>query len=71
MRAGSCHAAAARFLSYLEAQKAAMTGEAGAHSNRPELIAAHGYDTKYAMHAMRLGYRGVELLTTGCITTTT
>jgi hypothetical protein len=45
-----------------------MTGEAGAHTNRPELVAVHGYDTKYAMHALRLGLQGVELLTTGRIT---
>ena len=37
--------------------------EAGA-----ELVAMHGYDTKYAMHALRLGIQGVELLTTGHIT---
>jgi hypothetical protein len=40
--------AAGRFLGYLQAQKAAMTGQAGAHTNRPELVAVHGYDTKYA-----------------------
>jgi hypothetical protein len=57
-----------RFLGYLQSQKAAMTGEAAAHTNRPELVAEHGYDTKYAMHALRLGYQGVELLTTGRIT---
>jgi uncharacterized protein len=56
-----------RFLGYLQAQKAAMTGEVGAHTNRPELVAEHGYDTKYAMHALRLGLQGVELLTTGRI----
>lgn len=39
----------------LQAQKAAMTGQEGAHTNRPELVAIHGYDTKYAMHAPRLG----------------
>ena len=60
--------AAQRFLGYLQSQKAAMTGEVGAHTNRPELVAIHGYDTKYAMHALRLGYQGVELLTTGRIT---
>jgi hypothetical protein len=60
--------AAERFLGYLNAQKAAMTGETGAHTNRPELVAVHGYDTKYAMHALRLGLQGVELLTTGRIT---
>jgi len=45
-----------------------MTGEVGAHTNRPELVAEHGYDTKYAMHALRLGIQGVELLSTGRIT---
>jgi hypothetical protein len=57
-----------RFLGYLQAQKAAMTGESGAHPNRPELVATHGYDTKFAMHALRLGVQGIELLTTGRIT---
>lgn len=60
--------AAARFLGYLQSQRAAMTGAVGAHTNRPELVAAHGYDTKFAMHALRLGVQGVELLTTGRIT---
>jgi hypothetical protein len=60
--------AARRFLGYLHAQKTAMTGASGAHTNRPELVAVHGYDTKYAMHALRLGIQGVELLTTGRIT---
>src|SRR5215813_2007442 len=60
--------AAGRFLGYLKAQKAAMTGGTGAHTNRPELVAVHGYDTKYAMHALRLGLQGIELLTTGRIT---
>jgi uncharacterized protein len=60
--------AADRFLGYLRAQKAAMTGESGAHTNRPELIAVHGYDTKFAMHALRLGVQGTELLSTGRIT---
>lgn len=60
--------AAERFLGYLRSQKQAMTGEVGAHTNRPELVAVHGYDTKFAMHALRLGVQGVELLTTGRIT---
>ena len=60
--------AADRFLGYLRSQKAAMTGAVGAHTNRPELVAVHGYDTKFAMHALRLGVQGTELLTTGRIT---
>ena len=62
------HLAADRFLGYLRAQKAAMLGESAAHTNRPELVALHGYDTKFAMHALRLGIQGIELLTTGRIT---
>lgn len=60
--------AAGRYLGYLNSQRAAMTGEPGSHTNRPELVAVHGYDTKYAMHALRLGIQGVELLSTGRIT---
>jgi uncharacterized protein len=60
--------AARRFLGYLHAQKAAMTGGRGAHTSRPELVAVHGYDTKHAMYALRLGLQGIELLTTGRIT---
>jgi hypothetical protein len=32
---------------------------------RTELIEAHGYDTKYAMHAARLGFQCLELMETG------
>lgn len=57
--------AADRFLGYLDSQRRAMTGESGAHTNRPELVAVHGFDTKFAAHALRLGIQGVELLTLG------
>jgi uncharacterized protein len=60
--------AAGRFLGYLNAQKAAVADAGRAHASRPELVAAHGYDTKHAMHALRLGLQGIELLTTGRIT---
>jgi hypothetical protein len=58
--------AADRYLGYLHAQRAGMTGKA--RTSRPELVEAHGYDTKHAMHALRLGLQGIELLTTGRIT---
>lgn len=35
---------------------------------RQELIEAHGYDTKYAMHCARLGFQCIELLSTGGLT---
>jgi uncharacterized protein len=55
------------FLGYLDAQRKALTGERHPGRER-ELSAAHGYDTKYAMHALRIAYQGIELLTTGRIT---
>lgn len=42
--------------------------ELAGNAPRPELAAVHGYDTKYAMHALRLGLQGIEFLTTGRIT---
>jgi hypothetical protein len=57
-----------RFLGYLGGQKRAMLGEKKAHTNRPELVAKHGFDTKYAAHAIRLGLQGAELMRTGRIT---
>lgn len=60
--------AAGRFLGYLVAQRRGMTGERGAHTNRPELVARFGYDCKFAMHALRLGVQGVDYLRTGRIT---
>lgn len=52
-----------RFLGYLVAQKMKMKGERANTTNRPELVAKYGYDTKFAMHALRLGFEGVEMLT--------
>ena len=60
--------AATRFLGYLRSQRDAMLGGTGVRTNRPELVATHGYDTKYAMHALRLGVQGGEFLSTGRIT---
>src|SRR3990172_8836493 len=57
------------FLGYLVAQKQRLLGERGQMDiHRPELIEKFGYDTKYAMHMLRLGYQGIELVTTGRIT---
>lgn len=57
------------FLGYMTQQRERMAGERGGkHTNRPELIEQHGYDTKYAYHMIRLGMQGVEFLMTGTIT---
>jgi uncharacterized protein len=58
-----------RFLGYLEAQRQRLLGERGQKRiHRPELEAAYGYDTKYAMHMLRLGHQGVEYMETGRLT---
>jgi predicted nucleotidyltransferase len=44
------------FLGYLGAQRRSLLGERHATRTR-ELSAEHGYDTKYAMHALRIGMR--------------
>jgi predicted nucleotidyltransferase len=60
-------AAGRAFLGYVEAQRRGLTGERHATRTR-ELSRDHGYDTKYAMHALRIAHQGAELLTTGRIT---
>ena len=57
------------YLGYLSGQRERLLGTRGQRNvNRPELVEAHGFDTKYAMHAVRLGYQGLELLETGRLT---
>ena len=53
------------FLGYLASQRAAFDHE---RPRTREQSSTHGYDTKYAMHALRIAYQGHELLTTGTIT---
>ncbi|MEV7008542.1 nucleotidyltransferase domain-containing protein [Streptosporangium sp. NPDC051022] len=58
-----------RFLGYLRSQRDRMVEHPnGKRTNRPELIAQHGFDTKFAGHMIRLGVQGVELLEHGTIT---
>ena len=52
-----------RLVLFVPDEEVVFRNQAGA-----ELVAVHGYDTKYAMHALRLGLQGIELLTTGRIT---
>lgn len=54
------------FAGYMDDQYGRLTGEKGnKRVNRPELIAKHGFDTKYASHVIRLGLQGMELAETG------
>jgi uncharacterized protein len=58
-----------RFLGYLEAQRQRLVGERGQRDvNRVELVQQFGYDTKYAMHMLRLRHQGVEFLEMGRLT---
>lgn len=53
-----------KYRGYMKAQRDRLLGlRGGRHGHMRETDA--GYDTKYAMHAARLGAQGVELLTTG------
>jgi hypothetical protein len=60
-----------RYRGYMQSQAQRLLGtRGGGHGRRgggqrDELVAAHGFDTKYAMHCARLGFQCVELLTTG------
>jgi uncharacterized protein len=60
-----------RYRGYMASQGSRLLGVGGGKhgkrggGQRPELIEAHGFDTKYAMHCSRLGYQCIELLTTG------
>ena len=60
-----------RYRGYMQSQAMRLLGtRGGGHGRRgggqrEELIVAHGYDTKYAMHCARLGFQCIELLTTG------
>jgi predicted nucleotidyltransferase len=57
-----------RFLGYLESQEKRLVGELKGHMpKRPELVDKYGYDTKYAAHALRLGFQGIEYMETGQI----
>lgn len=60
-----------KFLGYLGSQRQRMLGERGngGHGRpRSMLTAKFGYDTKFAMHMLRLGYQGIEYLQTGRLT---
>lgn len=61
--------AGARFAGYLDGQRKRFLGEKARHGRvRPELIEQFGYDTKYAMHMIRLAHQGIEFLSSGDMT---
>jgi uncharacterized protein len=56
-----------RFLGYMHGQRERIVSGRKL-PNRPELVAEHGYDTKYAAHALRLAYEGLEVVRDGTLT---
>src|SRR3954451_11117886 len=57
------------YLGYLAGQRDRLLGTRGQRNvNRPELGAAPGFATRDAMHPVRRGYQGRELLETGRLT---
>ena len=64
--------AARKYRGYLQAQKERLLGIRGqkhtGYTRRLKYQAEGGWDAKYAMHMVRLGVQGVELLETGRIT---
>ncbi|HEX3388827.1 MAG TPA: nucleotidyltransferase domain-containing protein [Streptosporangiaceae bacterium] len=58
------------FIGYLSKQRANMLSRDGKGNDvtRPELVERYGWDVKFGGHMVRLGFQGVELLTTGRIT---
>lgn len=61
---------AEQFLGFAQNQKQRITGEkgSGAKGQRPEYIGKFGYDTKAAMHCLRLYLECIELMELGTIT---
>jgi predicted nucleotidyltransferase len=58
-----------RFVGYLDGQVDRLLGRGRqGMPNRPELVAAYGYDVKYASHALRLGLQGLEIAEHGRLT---
>lgn len=65
-------AAIPRYRGYMKAQYLRLVGKTGGGRGartgaRPELVEKYGYDTKFAMHMVRLGLQGCELMRTGRI----
>jgi uncharacterized protein len=56
-----------KFIHYGRAQLARMKGERNLKVQRPELVEKYGYDTKFAMHSVRMMVECRDLLTVGAV----
>lgn len=69
LEATSSQMAGKAFRGYMQQQLERWVGKRGQKNvNRPELVEAYGFDTKYAGHIIRLGLQGVEFMETGRLT---
>lgn len=55
------------FLGYLISQRMKLTGDRAQTITRTDLIEKYGYDTKFAMHSVRLALMGIEYMHNGNI----
>jgi len=62
--------AARQYIAFANAQRMRLTGERGMgrHGQRQDLVEKYGYDTKFAMHYVRLLFECKELLSEKCLT---
>jgi uncharacterized protein len=62
--------AARQYIGFATAQRMRLTGERGMgrHGQRQDLVEKYGYDTKFAMHYIRLLFECKELLFERCLT---
>ena len=63
-----CRKQSKQFLGFASAQLMRMTGERSRNVNRPDLVEKYGFDTKFAMHVIRLLVECEELMRHGVIT---
>ena len=63
-----CRKHSKQFLGFASAQLMRMTGERSRNVMRPDLVKKYGFDTKFAMHVIRLLVECEELMRTGALT---
>ena len=63
-----CRKHSKQFLGFASAQLMRMTGDRSRNVSRPDLVEKYGYDTKFAMHVIRLLVECEELMRSGVLT---
>lgn len=56
-----------RYLGYMKSQRHHLTSDDKKSRPRADLVKSFGYDVKFSMHAVRLGYQGIQLMEEGTI----